>query len=119
VAGFGAHAPARPFFSREVKSMSGFLLPQIRFVIKGDFGNDIVSEMEDRNRAVLATLLDYLRRKELNYVAEVKTVDGGKTQRNVQITVQPEETIYDDVLPERVPSIVDDHLLVEGENVPV
>jgi hypothetical protein len=99
--------------------MSGFLLPQIRFVIKGDFGNDMVSEMEEHNRAVLATLLDYLRRKELNNLAEVKTVDGGKTQRNVQITVQPDEIIYDDVIPERVPSIVDDHLLVEEENVPI
>jgi len=91
--------------------MKSFFIPQVRFVLKGTFPRGQATINHTRSRAVLMTLVDYLRRKELNKTAKIETVNCPRSVRTVKLTVWPQEVDYKDVLPENIPSIV-------GENLP-
>jgi hypothetical protein len=93
--------------------MKSFFIPQVRFVLEGSFPREEETIDHTRSHAVLTTLVDYLRRKELNNTAKIETVNSPRSIKTVKLTIWPQEAVYEDVLPENIPSIVVENLSEE------
>lgn len=86
-----------------------FFVPDVRFVLhrSGPAENEGTA-LATRGRALEATLLDYLRRKELNRSAQVRILRNEQHFETLRLIVRPSGTVHENPLPEKVPGIVED-----------
>lgn len=85
-----------------------FFVPTVQFVLHrarptGDSNDALLT----RSRALEATLLNYLRRKELNRSARVKIRRHEQHFETVRLIVRPAGTVHYNPAPEDVPGLVE------------